>query len=69
MRSDGGAAVFAKRENNRLAAMLSRLGGRGYQVREGTGTYGQCEAEVDPDPDGDSDLDEKKPQPRGGGSG
>ncbi len=49
--------------------MLSRLGGRGYQVREGTGTYGQCEAEVDPDPDGDSDLDEKKPQPPVGDDG
>ena len=54
---------------DRMAAMLSRLGGRGYQVREGTGTYGQCEAEVDPDPDSDSDLDEEKPQPPAGGDG
>ena len=58
-----------KTELDRMAAMLSRLGGRGYQVREGTGTYGQCEAEVDPDPDGDSDLDEKKPQPPVGDDG
>ncbi len=51
-----------KTELDRMAAMLSRLGGRGYQVREGTGAYGQCEAEVDPDSDPDSDLDEEKPQ-------
>jgi four helix bundle protein len=56
-----------KTELDRMAAMLSRLGGRGYQVREGTVTCGPCEAEIDPDPDSDSDLDEEKPQsgPRG----
>ena len=54
-----------KTEIDRMAAMLSRLGGRGYQVREGTGSYGQCEAEGDPD----SDLDEEKPQPSAGGDG
>ena len=53
-----------KRELDRMAAMLSRLGGRGYQVREGSVTYGQGEAEIDPD--SDSDLDEEKPQPPAG---
>ncbi len=33
-----------KTELDRGAAMLSRLGGRGYQMREGTVTCGQCEA-------------------------
>ena len=33
----------------------SRLGGRGYSVKEGFGEYGYTE--FDPDPDPDSDLD------------
>jgi len=37
-----------KTEIDPLAAMFSRLGGRGYQMREGTGTYGQCETEAAP---------------------
>ena len=52
-----------KTDLNRMAAMLSRLGGRGYQVRE---SEEACAAEgerVDPDPD--SDLDEIKSQPSG----
>ena len=64
-----GKALDEDESQRRKTAMLSRLGGRGYQVREGTGTYGQCEAEVDPDPDSDSDLDEEKPQPSAGGDG
>ncbi len=56
-----------KTELDRMAAMLSRLGGRRYQVREASVTYGPREAEVDPDPDSDSDLDESKPQPAAGG--
>ena len=56
-----------KRELDRMAAMLSRLGGRDYQVREESLTYGQGEAENDPDPDSDSDLDEEQPQPAGSG--
>ena len=31
-----------KTELDRIAAMLSRLGGRGYQAREGTVTYGSA---------------------------
>ena len=52
-----------KTELDRMAAMLSRLGGRGYQVQEASVTYGPRQVEVDPDPDSDSDLDESKPQP------
>jgi hypothetical protein len=37
----------------RIAAMLSRLGGRGYSVKERSGEYGY--AEFDPDPDSDFD--------------
>ena len=55
-----------KTELDRMAAMLSRLGGRGYQVREGADTYGQGTAGIDPD--SDSDLDEDNPQ-QGGGEG
>jgi len=45
-----------------VAAMLSRLGGRGYQVREEQEDYG---ADFDPDPDSDFDLEEQdqRPQP------
>ena len=56
-----------KNELDRMAAMLSRLGGRGYQVREETSAYDGNS--IDPDPDSDSDLDETKPQQRGGGDG
>ena len=45
-----------KVELDRIAAMLSRLGGRGYQVKEEGARYG---AEgLDFDPDSDSDFDE-----------
>ena len=53
-----------KDELDRMAAMLSRLGGRGYHVREELERYG---ADPDPDPDPDSDLDraeDGEPQPR-----
>lgn len=50
-----------KTELDRMAAMLSRLGGRGYQVREEASGYDGNT--VAPDPDSDSDLDEDKPQP------
>jgi four helix bundle protein len=51
-----------KTELDRMAAMLSRLGGRGYQVREEHEDYG---GDFDPDPDSDFDLDGqyRKPQP------
>ena len=51
-----------KTELDRMAAMLSRLGGRGYQVRESEEAYAAGEEEVDTDPDSDSDLDETKAQ-------
>lgn len=51
-----------KAEIDRMAAMLNRLGGRGYQVREDQGGYGNGKIDFDPDPD--SDLDEEQPQPR-----
>jgi len=55
-----------KTELDRMAAMLSRLGGRGYRVREETTAYDGNP--IDPDPDSDSDLDETKPQQGGGPS-
>ena len=42
-----------KDELDRMAAMLSRLGGRGYQVREEQAAYS-----VDFDPDSDFDPEE-----------
>ena len=56
-----------KTELNRIAAMLSQLGGRGYQVREETPGYDGNS--IDTDPDSDSDLDEDKPQQGGGSDG
>jgi hypothetical protein len=40
---------------SQIAAMLGRLSGRGYSVKEGVGEYGFTE--FDPDPDPDSDFD------------
>ena len=45
-----------KIELDRIAAMLSRLGGRGYYVKESTTPYGQIEFDFDSDPDSDTDL-------------
>jgi hypothetical protein len=42
-------------ELERIAAMLSRLGGRGYRVQEDIEPYGQVEFDPDPDPDFDPD--------------
>jgi len=56
-----------KNELDRMAAMLSRLGGRGYPVRAETSACGGNP--IDPDPDSDSNLDEDKPRQRGGGDG
>ena len=50
-----------KTERDRMAAMLGRLGGRGYNVREDPGTY-RIE-DVDFDPDSDFDFEEWEPQP------
>jgi len=48
-----------KTELDRMAAMLSRLGGRGYQVREDPVTYGRGADDFDPD----FDLDGEGPHP------
>ena len=50
-----------KTELDRMAAMLSRLGGRGYNVREEPGTY--LVGTVDFDPDSDLDFEDREPQP------
>ncbi len=52
-----------KVELDRMAAMLSRLGKRGYSVQERPSCYG-----IDPDPDFDSDFDpdETNSQPDAG---
>jgi hypothetical protein len=44
-----------------MAAMLSRLGGRGYQVREDQAVYSNGKNGFDPD--SDFDLDKEQPQP------
>ena len=59
---DQGESQNRKTELDRMAAMLSRLGGRGYQVQEVTTAYDQNK--VDPDPD--SDLDGSRTQPAAG---
>ncbi len=53
-----------KTELDRMAAMPSRLGGRGYRGREDTAAYdgNPLDPDSDPDPDSDSDLDETKPK-------
>jgi len=57
---DRGESRGRKTELDRMAAMLSRLGGRGYQVREQQEFYG-----ADPDSDSDFDLEgqDGEPQP------
>ena len=58
-----------KADLDRMAAMLSRLGGRGYQAREEASAYGgnpvdsDSDSDSDPDSDPDSDLDDDKPPP------
>ena len=49
-----------KIELDRIAAMLSRLGGRGYCVKEESAVYGS--EGIDFDPDSDFDLDEPESQ-------
>lgn len=46
-----------KNELDRIAAMLSRLGGRGYCVKEDFDLY----PDTDPDSDWDPDLENRKP--------
>jgi four helix bundle protein len=47
-----------KFELDRMAAMLSRLGGRGYCVKENSAVYGV--EQIDFDPDSDFDPEESK---------
>jgi hypothetical protein len=47
-----------------MAAMLSRLGGRGYQVQEERVAYGNTESDFDPDSDSDFDLDGDNKEPQ-----
>ena len=47
-----------KRELDRMAAMLSRLGGRGYCVKEDPVSYRH--KEIDPDPDLDLDSNSRR---------
>ena len=49
-----------KKELDRIAAMLSRLGGRGYCVKEFAASYGLGKADFDPDSDPDSDEMRRK---------
>ena len=53
-----------KVELDPMAAMLSRLGGRGYQVREDQTSYGDERNDFDPDFDFDRDLDEDAKEPQ-----
>jgi len=52
-----------KTELDRMAAMLSRLGGRGYCVAETAAPYGTKQGQFDTDFDSDFDTERKKPQP------
>jgi hypothetical protein len=49
-----------------MAGMLSRLGGRGYQVRDESVAYESREDDLDSDPD--SDLGRKPFQSEGAGN-
>lgn len=51
-----------KIESDRIAAMLSRLGGRGYCVKEESAVYGSEGIDFDFDPDSDFDLDLDEPE-------
>jgi four helix bundle protein len=57
-----------KGELDRMAAMLSRLGCRGYQVRDESVAYEDCKDDLGSDPDSDSDLERKPSQPKGAGN-
>ena len=50
-----------KTELDRMAAMLSRLGGRGYNVREESGSYSVGQIDFDTDSDFDSEEEELQP--------
>lgn len=58
-----------KTELDRMAAMLSRLGGRGYSVAESSAAYRSETVAVDPDSDFDFDPEDEKPQQAAAGDG
>ena len=58
-----------KMELDRMAAMLSRLGGRGYSVVESSAAYRTEPVAVDPDSDFDFDPEDEKPQQAASGDG
>ena len=66
---DEGESESRKDELDRMAAMLSRLGGRGYQVGEQPSDFGcpeeKLEIDFDPDSDPDPDLEESNSQSNG----
>jgi hypothetical protein len=62
-------SLVRKTEFDRMAAMLSRLGGRGYCVAENSVPYGTKPEQGDPDPGPDFDFEKEKPQQGGGGDG
>ena len=64
---DDAESQCRKNELDRMAAMLSRLGGRGYQVAEDHATYCSPAAVVDTDFDTDFDLAKRMTQPKGPG--
>ena len=51
-----------KIELDRIAAMLSRLGGRAYCIKEKSEAFGQSEFDTDPDPDFDPDENKNQSQ-------
>ena len=53
----------AKALLDRIVAMLTRLGQRGYAIREEPGAYGMQEIDPDTDTDPDGDGDRNKPEP------
>jgi len=65
---DDAESQCRKNELDRMAAMLSRLGGRGYQVAEDHATYGNPAAVVDTDFDTDFDLAKRMTQTEGPGN-
>ena len=74
---DNAESQSRKNELDRMAAMLSRLGGRGYQVADmplqimatygSPGADGDTGVDTDSDFDGDFDLEKRVSQPEGPG--
>jgi four helix bundle protein len=58
-------SLLRKTELDRMDAMLSSLGGRGYCVAEKSVPYGTKPEKDDPDPGPDFDFEKEKPQQGG----